>query len=196
MQAMPRKIGIGQLFLSLQWKSALLLSDMAQPTAEYDFLYDSPIGQLGLCIDKESITRVVWLEEKVSEPTKLSRKKLIPSKSNNSLQKQMVIEALDNYFNSGLFDTEIPLRPQGTPFQQKVWQTLKTIPFGSVRTYGDVAKECHSSSRAVGQACRRNNIPLFIPCHRVVAAKGLGGFMGGYRHVERKRWLLQHEGIL
>jgi len=169
---------------------------MAQPTAEYDFLYNSPTGQLGVCIDKESITRVVWLEEKISEPSTLSPKILIPSKSNNSLQKQMVIEALDNYFNSCLFDNEISLSPQGTPFQLKVWQALKMIPFGSVRTYGDVAKELGTSSRAVGQACRRNNIPLFIPCHRVVATKGLGGFMGGYQHVERKRWLLHHEGIL
>ena len=191
MQAMPRKIGIGQLFLSPQRNTALLLSDMALPPAEYDFLYDSPIGKLGVCIDSESITRIVWLEEKASELLKISEGN-VP----NDCLKKMVIEALDNYFNSGLFESEISLRPQGTPFQLKVWQALKTIPFGSVRTYGDVAKECHSSSRAVGQACRRNNIPLFIPCHRVVAAKGLGGFMGGYRHVGRKRWLLQHEGIL
>ncbi|MFB3116466.1 MAG: methylated-DNA--[protein]-cysteine S-methyltransferase [Gammaproteobacteria bacterium] len=191
MQAMPRKIGIGQLFLSLRRNTALLLSDMALPSAEYDFLYDSPIGKLGVCIDSESITRIVWLEEKASELLKISEGNV-----SNDCLKKMVIEALDNYFNSGLFESEISLRPQGTPFQLKVWQALKTIPFGSVRTYGDVAKELHSSSRAVGQACRRNNIPLFIPCHRVVAAKGLGGFMGGYRHVERKRWLLQHEGIL
>jgi len=191
MQAMPRKIGIGQLFLSLRRNTALLLSDMALPSAEYDFLYDSPIGKLGVCIDSESITRIVWLEEKASELLKISEGNV-----SNDCLKKMVSEALDNYFNSGLFESEISLRPQGTPFQLKVWQALKTIPFGSVRTYGDVAKECHSSSRAVGQACRRNNIPLFIPCHRVVAAKGLGGFMGGYRHVERKRWLLQHEGIL
>ncbi|MCH8977089.1 MAG: methylated-DNA--[protein]-cysteine S-methyltransferase [Proteobacteria bacterium] len=188
---MPRKIGIGQLFLSPQRNTALLLSDMSLPPAEYDFLYDSPIGKLGVCIDSESITRIVWLEEKASELLKISEGNV-----SNDCLKKMVIEALDNYFNSGLFESEISLRPQGTPFQLKVWQALKTIPFGSVRTYGDVAKECHSSSRAVGQACRRNNIPLFIPCHRVVAAKGLGGFMGGYRHVERKRWLLQHEGIL
>ncbi|MCH9047724.1 MAG: methylated-DNA--[protein]-cysteine S-methyltransferase [Proteobacteria bacterium] len=188
---MPRKIGIGQLFLSLRRNTALLLSDMALPSAEYDFLYDSPIGKLGVCIDSESITRIVWLEEKASELLKISEGNV-----SNDCLKKMVIEALDNYFNSGLFESEISLRPQGTPFQLKVWQALKTIPFGSVRTYGDVAKECHSSSRAVGQACRRNNIPLFIPCHRVVAAKGLGGFMGGYRHVGRKRWLLQHEGIL
>ena len=182
--------GYDHEFLSLQRNTALLLSDMALPTAEYDFLYDSPIGKLGVCIDRESITRIVWLEEKVSELLKLSE-----GNASNDYQKKMVIEALDNYFNSGLFESEISLSPQGTSFQLKVWQALKMIPFGSVRTYGDVATELQTSSRAVGQACRRNNIPLFIPCHRVVAAKGLGGFMGGYQHVERKRWLLHHEGI-
>ncbi len=155
---------------------------------EYDFLYDSPTGQLGICLDKDSITRIDWLEETVPASSK--------SSSSNSHLKKKVFLALDNYFKSGLINEEISLYPQGTRFQKKVWQELKTIPLGSVRTYGDVAKELHTSSRAVGQACRRNNIPLFIPCHRVVAAKGLGGFMGGYRHVERKRWLLQHEGVL
>lgn len=182
---------MGQLFLSLQRKSALSLFDMTQSTAEYDFLYDSPTGQLGVCIDAESITKIIWLEEDVLEASKLSL-----SKSSNKKLKRKIISVLDNYFESGLIEPEISLRPQGTLFQKKVWQALKRIPLGAVKTYGDVAKELHSSSRAVGQACRRNNIPLFIPCHRVVAAKGLGGFMGGYRHVERKRWLLQHEGIL
>ena len=182
---------MGQLFLSLQRKSALSLFDMTHSTAKYNFLYDFPTGQLGVCIDAESITKIIWLEEDVLEASKLSL-----SKSSNKKLKRKIISVLDDYFESGLIEPEISLRPQGTPFQKKVWQALKRIPSGAVKTYGDVAKELHSSSRAVGQACRRNNIPLFIPCHRVVAAKGLGGFMGGYRHVERKRWLLQHEGIL
>jgi len=171
--------------------SELSLSDMKPSTAEFDFLYDSPTGQLGVCIDAESISKIIWLEQDVPEAIKLS-----PSKPSNKNLKKEIILALDNYFESGLISTEISLCPQGTRFQKKVWQALKRIPSGVVKTYGDVAKELHTSSRAVGQACRRNNIPLFIPCHRVVAAKGLGGFMGGYRHVERKRWLLQHEGIV
>ena len=163
---------------------------MTQTTAEYDFLYNSPTGQLGVCIDSESITRIIWLEQDVPEISTLS-----PSKPINRKLKNNIISALDNYFESGLIEAEISLCPEGTLFQKKVWQALKRIPSGAVKTYGDVAKELQTSSRAVGQACRRNNIPLFIPCHRVVAAQGIGGFMGGYRHVERKRWLLQHEGI-
>jgi methylated-DNA-[protein]-cysteine S-methyltransferase len=164
---------------------------MTQTTAEYDFLYDSPTGKLGVCIDAESITKIIWLEQDVPETSTLSSSKPV----NKKLEKK-IISALDNYFNSGLIEAEISLCPDGTLFQKKVWQALKRIPSGTVKTYGDVARELQTSSRAVGQACRRNNIPLFIPCHRVVAAQGIGGFMGGYRHVERKRWLLQHEGIL
>ncbi len=171
--------------------SELLLTNMTQSTAEYGFLYDSPIGQLGVCIDAENITKINWLEQDVLESSDRSLSKPI----NRKLEKK-IISALDNYFKSGLIDSEISLCPQGTRFQQKVWQALKTIPLGSVKTYGDVARELQTSSRAIGQACRRNNISLFIPCHRVVAAQGIGGFMGGYRHVERKLWLLQHEGIL
>lgn len=182
---------MGQLFLSLQRKSALSLFDMTQSTAKYNFLYDSPTGQLSVCIDEGSITKIIWLDQAILATTETPPSKLI-----NKKLKRKIISVLDDYFESGLIEPEISLRPQGTLFQKKVWQALKRIPSGAVKTYGDVAKELHSSSRAVGQACRRNNIPLFIPCHRVVAAKGLGGFMGGYRHVERKRWLLQHEGIL
>ena len=163
---------------------------MTQSITEYDLLYDSPTGQLGVCINAESITKIIWLEQDVLELSDVS-----PSKPINRKLKKKIISALDDYFESGLINTEISLCPEGTLFQQKVWQALKKIPPGTVKTYGDVARELQTSSRAVGQACRRNNIPLFIPCHRVVAAQGIGGFMGGYRHVERKRWLLQHEGI-
>jgi len=164
---------------------------MTQSTVECDFLYDSPTGQLGVCVDAESITKIIWLEQGALVTTETSTSKLI-----NKKLKEKIVTALDNYFASGLIDIEISLSPDGTNFQKKVWQALKSIPLGTVKTYGDVARELNTSSRAVGQACRRNNIPLFIPCHRVVAAQGIGGFMGGYRHLERKRWLLQHEGIL
>lgn len=164
---------------------------MTQSTAEYDFLYDSPLGQLAVCTDAECITKIIWLEQDVLESSDRSLSKPI----NRKLEKK-IVSALDNYFESGLIESEISLCPEGTRFQQKVWQALKTIPSGSVKTYGDVARELQTSSRAIGQACRRNNIPLFIPCHRVVAVQGIGGFMGGYRHQERKRWLLEHEGIL
>ena len=90
------------------------------------------------------------------------------------------------------------LAPVGTPFRQRVWAALLTIPRGQSRTYGDVARLIGSAPRAFGQACCDNPIPLIIPCHRVVGANGaLGGFMhaGDGNPIAIKRWLLAHEGI-
>jgi methylated-DNA-[protein]-cysteine S-methyltransferase len=84
----------------------------------------------------------------------------------------------------------------GTPFQQRLWRELTRIPFGETRSYGELAKKLNSSARAVAGACRRNPLPLLVPCHRVVAKNGPGGFMGctDGPALEIKRWLLQHEG--
>ena len=83
-----------------------------------------------------------------------------------------------------------------TPFQRKVWRELKKIPPGKVVTYGALAKKLGTSARAVGNACRKNPIPVVIPCHRVVAAGGIGGYAGdtGGDLLKIKSWLLQHEG--
>ena len=86
---------------------------------------------------------------------------------------------------------------QGTPFQKKVWLALQKIPAGQVMTYGELAKQLKTSARAVGNACRANPMPLVIPCHRVVAKSGLGGFSGSQEGapIKIKKWLLEHEGI-
>ncbi len=93
-----------------------------------------------------------------------------------------------------------PLPPHcmgGTAFQQRVWREMLAIEAGRTRSYGEVARRIGSAPRAVGQACKRNNLPVFIPCHRIVAAADLGGYSGatGGHKLERKRWLLRHEGI-
>ena len=92
---------------------------------------------------------------------------------------------------------DIPCCYTGTPFQIKVWKTLRTIPAGQVITYGELAKRLDTSARAVGNACRMNPIPVVIPCHRVVATSGIGGYAGATRGrlFAIKRWLLQHEGV-
>ena len=92
---------------------------------------------------------------------------------------------------------DLPLQPQGTEFQQRVWSAMLAIPAGQVRTYGDIARELGSSPRAVGNACRANPIPLVIPCHRVVSANGIGGFAGQIQgsRLAIKRRLLRHEGV-
>ena len=94
---------------------------------------------------------------------------------------------------------DLPLASVGTAFQRRVWQAIGTIPQGAVATYGSVARLVQSAPRAVGQACGANWFPLVIPCHRVTAAGGLGGFandgdLQGF-HIGVKRWLLAHEGV-
>ena len=90
---------------------------------------------------------------------------------------------------------DLPLAIEGSPFQRRLWEALCTIPRGKTMTYGELAQRLGAEARAVGQACGDNRLPIVIPCHRVVAAKGLGGFAHateGYL-LEAKRWLLLHE---
>ena len=94
-----------------------------------------------------------------------------------------------------VFDLDLP--EAGTEHQRKVWSVINAIPRGKVLTYGEVARKIRSAPRAVGQACGANGYPLIIPCHRVTATAGIGGFArhdGGF-HLGVKRWLLQHEQV-
>ena len=91
---------------------------------------------------------------------------------------------------------DLPVAPKGTDFQQRVWRALQAIPPGETRTYGDLARQLGTSARAIGGACRANPCLIVVPCHRVIAKDGLGGFAGDVtgRRLEVKRWLLRHEG--
>lgn len=100
---------------------------------------------------------------------------------------------LDEYFAGARRAFDLPLAPAGTPFRRRVWQALRTIPWGRTRSYGAVARALGTAPRAVGGACAANPIPIIVPCHRVVAAGGgLGGFSGG-EGCDTKRRLLEHE---
>jgi methylated-DNA-[protein]-cysteine S-methyltransferase len=105
---------------------------------------------------------------------------------------------LTNYFAQPNAAFSLTCELGGTPFQQRVWAHLRTIPAGETRTYGEVARVLGSAPRAVGQACRSNPCPIVVPCHRVVALRGLGGFAGDTsgRRLAVKRWLLRHEGAI
>ena len=105
------------------------------------------------------------------------------------------IEQLRAYDGGELRVFSLDLDLRGTPFQLRVWEELQRIPHGEVRTYGELATSLgqRGASRAVGGANGRNPIPLIVPCHRVVASDGLGGFTGGLEWKER---LLAHEGVL
>lgn len=128
------------------------------------------------------------------------------AKVNNSLLNQVtdntlahtVLSQLEQYFTAKKPFSFFPLAEKGTRFQKSVWQELMKIPLGETRTYGDIAKNLNSSARAVGNACRKNPIQIIVPCHRVISAKGIGGYAGETEGAQLniKRWLLSHEGVL
>ncbi|MFQ5488741.1 MAG: methylated-DNA--[protein]-cysteine S-methyltransferase, partial [Gammaproteobacteria bacterium] len=100
------------------------------------------------------------------------------------------------YFDDPRQGFSLPLALAGTSFQRRVWQALCAIPPAETRSYGQLARELGSAPRALGGACRVNPVPIIVPCHRVLAANGLGGYGGASEgvRVALKRWLLEHEG--
>lgn len=96
------------------------------------------------------------------------------------------------YFDRALMAFDLPLKPAGTPYQRRVWGALCAIPYGATRSYGEIARTAGGAARSVGQANGRNPIPILIPCHRVLASGGLGGYSGG-DGLDTKRWLLALE---
>jgi len=107
-----------------------------------------------------------------------------------------VCTQLKSYFSGNRTRFDLPLDTGGSHFRKRVWRAMQRIPAGRVKSYGELARELGSAPRAIGGACRANPVPIVVPCHRVVSAAGLGGFMGatGGRALAIKRWLLRHEG--
>jgi methylated-DNA-[protein]-cysteine S-methyltransferase len=101
---------------------------------------------------------------------------------------------LQAYFDGSLKDFDLPLAPEGTAYRQRVWAALCRIPYGAVRSYAEITREVGGSARSVGGANAHNPIPILIPCHRVVATGGLGGYSGG-EGLETKLRLLSLEGV-
>lgn len=101
------------------------------------------------------------------------------------------------FFEQKCFEFSLPLSRVGTPYQRAVWSELQAIAAGTTRTYADLAATLGSGPRAVAAACRANPFPLIVPCHRVVATAGLGGYCGSTNGawLEVKRWLLRHEAV-
>jgi methylated-DNA-[protein]-cysteine S-methyltransferase len=101
-------------------------------------------------------------------------------------------EQLHAYFDGELLAFDLKLAPSGTPYRRRVWQALCEIPPGQTRTYGEIARVAGGGPRAVGGANSRNPIPIVIPCHRVVAGNGIGGYSGG-DGLKTKQFLLALE---
>jgi len=123
-----------------------------------------------------------------------------PSGGSSSTPRGRVAEdagrQLQRYAEDPEWRFSLPLQTRGTPFQQRLWDALRGIPPGRHQTYGQLARALNSAPRAVGQACRRNPVPIVVPCHRVLAAGGVGGFAGASagEKLDIKRALLAHEG--
>jgi methylated-DNA-[protein]-cysteine S-methyltransferase len=147
-------------------------------------LIDSPIGRLILESEDNALISLGWMTaDRVG-----SQPQPEPVLADATRQ-------LKAYFARRLTRFELPLRPRGSGFQQRVWGAIAAIPFGHTRAYGDLARVVGSAPRAVGQACGRNPIPIIIPCHRVVGAAGsLTGYSGA-DGVTTKQFLLRLEGV-
>ncbi len=102
------------------------------------------------------------------------------------------VSQIEEFLSGRRRNLNFPVVVDGTEFQRKVWRVVREIPYGVVRTYGWVARKLGTSPRAVGMALKKNNLPLYIPCHRIVAVNGIGGFSSG---LEWKLFLLELEGV-
>jgi methylated-DNA-[protein]-cysteine S-methyltransferase len=106
---------------------------------------------------------------------------------------RVICHELEAYYADPHHRFQLQLKPQGSIYQQKVWNALLVIPVGRTLTYGELAMNLQSAPRAIGQACKRNPLAIFIPCHRVVGKDSLGGYMGNPDSISYKEALLAHE---
>ena len=148
---------------------------------------ESPIGQIALYADESALLGLAFEEDRH------------PRDWSGALAKATAVlldaeRQLQEYFGGGRKSFDLPLRPEGTEFQQRVWRQLMQIPFGETLSYLELARRIGNAKavRAVGMANGRNPIGLIIPCHRVIGSNGdLIGYGGG---LPRKEYLLKHEG--
>jgi methylated-DNA-[protein]-cysteine S-methyltransferase len=138
----------------------------------------TPLGEVTISEDGGAIVALDWGRGRDQEATPLLRD---------------ACDQLQDYFDGKRMSFNLPLAPEGSDVQKRVWVTLCAIPPGETRSYADIARTIGSAPRAVGGANGANPIPLIIPCHRVIAADGsLGGYSGGDGPAT-KRYLLDHE---
>ena len=149
----------------------------------FDAKLSTPFAVLGIHTAGEMLTGIEYLPRFVATlapTTKFAAK---------------VCRQIDRYLDDPDCRFDLPFEFCGTAFQNRVWRAICAIPGGKTLTYLDIARQLNSAPRPVGGACGANRIPLVIPCHRVVASGGIGGFMNARRGapLEIKKWLLRHE---
>ena len=150
---------------------------------DYDTILDAPPCRLGAIFTGDALTRLDFLPADT------------PATTRQDMRARQLARELDAYWQNPAHAFDLLFVPLGTPFQLRVWHALMGIPAGHPATYGALAKKLGTAARAVGQACGANPLPILIPCHRVVAAHGLGGFMhsSSGMPLDVKTWLLAHE---
>lgn len=142
----------------------------------------SPIGRLTIEEKDDAIVAIGWTDAEKDRAA-----------GNGSALLAEAAAQLDAYFAGRLTRFDLPLAPSGSVFERRVWTAMGTIPYGQTRCYGELAHTVGSAPRAIGRACGRNPIPIVIPCHRVLARTGLGGYSGA-GGLTTKRHLLALEG--
>lgn len=150
----------------------------------FDAVLAMPFGAVGIRVGTDAIEEIAYLPPGT------------PAREPANALARRACEQISRYAEDPEVPFDLPLDPSGTDFQRRVWRAIAAIPRGETRTYGELASSLRSSPRAVGQACGANPLPIVVPCHRVVASGGLGGFAhheSGYL-IDTKRWLLAHEG--
>ena len=166
---------------------SVAMEKKAAPHAMFSAIVEAPFGAIGIRTEPGIVRELVYLPSSFDE------------KAASDKVAEKAARQVARYLAEPDYRFNLPLADAGTAFQQRVWQVIAAIPRGEVLTYGQVAKLIRSAPRAVGQACGANWFPLVVPCHRVTAAGGLGGFSHhddetGF-HLNVKRWLLRHEGV-
>lgn len=162
---------------------------MTPLTTQYT-VFDSPLGPLTAVANREGLA-AVYMSEHKRRPDLNALGSRVKAAENSFLA--ATVEQLGEYFEGSRTSFSIPLAPAGNDFQHRVWAALATIPYGELRSYGDVAQMLgdRSMAQAVGSANGRNPISIIVPCHRVVGANGaLVGYAGG---LGRKQFLLELE---
>lgn len=153
--------------------------------AKFDALINAPFGAVTISLHENRLSINLLAESPFTEGIS----------STHPLVKQ-AYEQVMQYLQQPSTQFDLHITGRGTPFQQRVWKAIEAIPFGQTITYGELSKKIGSGPRAVANACGANQLPLVIPCHRVVAKKGIGGFMQGkHNGLIIKQWLLAHEGV-
>ena len=148
----------------------------------------SPLGELTLVASDTALTAVYFPTSRQVPPLH------VDGSGPAGAMLARTREQLNEYFARTRTTFDLPLDPAGSAFERRVWDALRAIPYGSTVSYGELARRLGDprATRAVGAANGKNAIPIIVPCHRVVGARGeLTGFGGG---LDRKRWLLEHEG--